>query len=147
MPKVAAVTAAVASQSADSDAPRSALSVRQPWAELILRGTKTIEVRNRPTNVRGRVYLYAGQKLPDGWTEDECEERLGCPLKNIARGKLVGIINITGCRPLRESDSDAAGFEIDDAEGELAWLVEPVSRLEKPIKPKRQPMPSFFFPF
>ena len=42
---------------------RIALSVRQPWAELILRGDKTVEFRGRPTRRRGRVYLYAS-KLP-----------------------------------------------------------------------------------
>ena len=36
-----------------------ALSVRQPWAELILRGHKTIEVRSRRTNLRERVFIYA----------------------------------------------------------------------------------------
>ena len=36
-----------------------ALTIRQPWAKLILRGIKTIEVRSRLTRVRGRVYIYA----------------------------------------------------------------------------------------
>jgi hypothetical protein len=36
-----------------------ALSVRQPYIELILSGRKTIEYRSRRTNVRERVYLYA----------------------------------------------------------------------------------------
>jgi len=38
-----------------------ALSIRQPWAKLILRGEKTIEARPMRTNKRGqRVYIYAG---------------------------------------------------------------------------------------
>ena len=37
-----------------------ALSIRQPWAELILQGHKTIEVRSQRTNIRERVYIYAG---------------------------------------------------------------------------------------
>src|SRR4051795_5225478 len=36
-----------------------ALSVRQPYAEQIMRGTKVIEYRSVPTHVRGRVYIYA----------------------------------------------------------------------------------------
>ena len=36
-----------------------ALGIRQPWAELILRGVKTIEVRSRDTDVRGPIYIYA----------------------------------------------------------------------------------------
>jgi len=38
-----------------------ALGIRQSWAELILRGEKTIETRPMRTNKRGeRVYIYAG---------------------------------------------------------------------------------------
>src|SRR5205809_702044 len=51
-----------------------ALSIRQPHAERILRGTKTAEYRSRPTGIRERVYIYAsltpatpaGAALPHG---------------------------------------------------------------------------------
>jgi predicted transcriptional regulator len=40
-----------------------ALSIRQPFAELILRGIKTIEYRSRPTRIIGefrmKIYLRA----------------------------------------------------------------------------------------
>src|SRR3954466_12012096 len=40
-----------------------ALSIRQPWAELILRGVKTVEYRSRPTRVVGeRFWIYAAKK-------------------------------------------------------------------------------------
>ena len=45
-----------------------ALSIRQPYAEQILRGTKKIEYRGRPTNIRERVYIYAS--LTPGDPED-----------------------------------------------------------------------------
>jgi len=39
-----------------------ALSIRQPYAELILRGVKTIEYRSRPTRIIGeRFYIYASK--------------------------------------------------------------------------------------
>ena len=39
-----------------------ALSVRQPFAELILRGIKTVEYRSRATNIIGeRFYIYASK--------------------------------------------------------------------------------------
>ena len=42
-----------------------ALSVRQPYAELILQGIKTVEYRTRPTRIVGeRFYLYAAGKWP-----------------------------------------------------------------------------------
>ena len=37
-----------------------ALSIRQPFAELILRGIKTAELRSRGTSIVGeRFYIYA----------------------------------------------------------------------------------------
>ena len=39
-----------------------ALSIRQPYAELILRGVKTIEYRSRPTRLIGqRFYICAAK--------------------------------------------------------------------------------------
>ncbi|PYQ88659.1 MAG: hypothetical protein DMG02_17325 [Acidobacteria bacterium] len=34
--------------------PTRAISIRQPYVELILRGKKTREFRSRPTNIRER---------------------------------------------------------------------------------------------
>ena len=126
--------------------PRRALSIRQPWAELILRGKKRIEVRSRPTNIRGPMYLYAS--LTRGADDVKCRVSTGRTWEELDRGKLVGIIEITDCRELRETDSRAAGFRIDfDPTGSFAWLVKPIRRLAKPILPKAHAQPSFFFPF
>jgi len=126
--------------------PRRALSIRQPWAELILRGKKKIEVRSFPTNVRGPMYLYAS--LTRGADDRKCQASTGHTWEELDRGKLVGIIEITDCRELRESDGRAAGFRIDfDPAGSFAWLVKPIKRLAKPIAPKAHAQPSFFFPF
>jgi predicted transcriptional regulator len=39
-----------------------ALSVRQPYAELIMRGEKSVEYRSRPTKIRELLYVYAAKK-------------------------------------------------------------------------------------
>ena len=41
-----------------------ALSIKQPWAWLIVAGYKDIENRPWKTNLRGRIYIHAG-KNPD----------------------------------------------------------------------------------
>src|SRR5688572_23284171 len=41
-----------------------ALSVRQPFAELILRGIKTIEYRSRPTRIVGERFRIYASKTP-----------------------------------------------------------------------------------
>ena len=44
-----------------------ALSIRQPYAELILRGIKPIEFRGRPTKIIGeRFYIYASKQWAVG---------------------------------------------------------------------------------
>lgn len=39
-----------------------ALTVKQPWANLIISGLKDIENRTWKTNFRGRVYIHCSQK-------------------------------------------------------------------------------------
>ncbi len=41
--------------------PVKALSVRQPWAELVLSGRKQIEVRSWSDPYRGRLWLHTGR--------------------------------------------------------------------------------------
>jgi hypothetical protein len=62
-----------------------ALSVRQPYADQIMRGTKRIEHRSRPTKVRGRVYIYASltPASPKG--------------QDLPRGVIVGTVEIHNC--------------------------------------------------
>ena len=40
-----------------------ALSIRQPWAWLIVNGYKDVENRDWPTNFRGQLLVHAGQTL------------------------------------------------------------------------------------
>ena len=41
------------------------LSVRQPWANLIVDDIKPIENRTWKTNYRGRIYVHAPAKIDD----------------------------------------------------------------------------------
>jgi hypothetical protein len=47
-----------------------ALSIKQPWAWLIVSGHKDIENRNCPTRFRGRLLVHAGKKVDRGALED-----------------------------------------------------------------------------
>jgi hypothetical protein len=51
-----------------------ALTIRQPWASLIIEGGKDIENRSRATKVRGWVLVHAGLSLePADLVLDWCE--------------------------------------------------------------------------
>lgn len=97
-----------------------ALSVKQPFADQILRGTKRVEFRSRPTKIRGRVYIYASEvpKYPSGW--------------RLPRGLVVGTVEIVNCT--------GSGTE-------YRWHLRNPRRLANPRKPKTHPQPVWFTPF
>ena len=85
-----------------------ALSIRQPWAWLILHAGKDIENRSWPTKFRGRVLVHASK----GMTRDEWESAwtfahgsgaspkavaAGLTRDNIERGGIVGSVEIVDC--------------------------------------------------
>ena len=61
------------------------LSVSQPFADLIIRGKKTIELRRWNTNFRGEFLIHSPKKIR---TQD-CK-RLGINPKNLVKGAIVG---------------------------------------------------------
>jgi hypothetical protein len=124
-----------------------ALSIRQPWAELILRGHKIIEVRSRRTNLLERVHIYAGLNRIEPQEEARISARFGIDVDDLPRGVLVGTVAIVGCLPLKEDDGEAACFEITQTDGIYAWLLARPQRAEDLVKPKNQPQPMFFNPF
>jgi hypothetical protein len=76
-----------------------ALSVRQPWAELILLGHKVIEVRSRRTNLRERVYIYAGLNRIEPQEEARIADQFGIDVDGLPRGVLVGTVQIVDPGP------------------------------------------------
>jgi hypothetical protein len=88
-----------------------ALSIRQPWAWLILHAGKDIENRSWPTKFRGRFLIHAAK----GMTRDEYEDGVdplwmrGGPtidlpsFGDLERGGIVGSAEIVDC--VRHSDS------------------------------------------
>jgi len=124
-----------------------ALSLRQPWAELVLQGRKTIEVRSKSTRVRGRVYIYAGLKRLEPFDEEELEKTHDLDLDTLPRGAIIGSVEIVGSRELELNDSEAAAFEITDTFDLYAWLLEKPERFDVLISTDRQAQPSFFYPF
>jgi hypothetical protein len=80
-----------------------ALSIRQPWAWLIVNGYKDIENRSRQTKFRGRIYIHAGKRFDDNallWLMDRGLESIKTLIpdrQDIPRGAIVGEVDITDC--------------------------------------------------
>jgi hypothetical protein len=89
-----------------------ALTVRQPWASLIIRGGKDIENRDWPTRVRGPVAIHSSAKLYREDMDDACSFLSGFMPRfsrriferdNFPTGVILGTVEIVDC--VRQSDS------------------------------------------
>lgn len=80
-----------------------ALSIRQPWAWLILNAGKDIENRDWPTRYRGPILIHVGK----GMTRDEYESGADAawhvrqmelpPFEKLERGGIVGEAALVDC--------------------------------------------------
>lgn len=123
------------------------LGIRQPWAELILRGIKTIEVRSQPTNVRGPIYLYVGKKFADIPAAGRMVERHELDPDALPMGNIVGTVDIVDCRPCKTSDESSSCVPSTLMKNKFGWeLANPV-RFDEPLKPRFLPYGVWFYPF
>ena len=131
-----------------------ALSIRQPWAELILRGVKTVEYRSRPTRVIGeRFHIYAPLKhatpsakvwsrdlavpapphAPPEWLLELAEQlRLIEPGTPLPTGVIVG---------------SAVIEKVSRVDSVYRWHLTGARRARKLRKPDGHPQPVWFRPF
>lgn len=104
--------------------PIFALSIKQPWAALVVQGLKTIEVRRWPTARRGPILIHAA-RVPDerreGWDLVKTAE-----LRELAQlqGGVIGSVNLIECIAY----ADLPSFAQDQAEhrNQLSWFEPPL---------------------
>lgn len=132
-----------------------ALSIRQPFVELILRGDKTIEYRSRPTRIVGeRFYLYASKQWATGgtgskaWSTDLAMPGDGVPpwMAELAAGLKLWR---AGTLPTGVIVGSAVIDRVTEPRGDglFRWHLAGVERLDAPQKPARHPQPAWFQPF
>jgi hypothetical protein len=83
-----------------------ALSLKQPWAALLVHGLKTIEVRKWPTARRGRILIHAARipdERPQAWAHVPPE------LLPFARllGGIIGQGDLAACLTYRTQEAFA----------------------------------------
>lgn len=88
-----------------------ALSLKQPWANMIAAGEKTIETRRWPTDYRGPL-LIVSSKTPD-------IPPAGCA---------VALATLVECRPMTRLDESAARCAVYS--GAFAWVLRDIRRLK-----------------
>ena len=131
------------------DREKLALAIRQPWAELILRGIKTLEVRTLPTQARGPIYLYTSQKLSEDPATVRAMKLHSLTAAELPLGVVVGTVEITGCRQSTPADAVAACLsrELLADYGGFVWDLTNPQRLAKPVRPRFLPYGIWFYPF
>lgn len=72
-----------------------ALTIKQPWASLIIEGYKEYEFRSWKTNYRGRIYIHAGLGIDLDMLERFELYNLKYPSGIIGEATLVDCIEVT----------------------------------------------------
>jgi len=124
-----------------------ALGIRQPWAELILRGVKTVEVRSQDTNVRGPIYVYASKKFADIAPADSAIKTHGLDRETLTTGMIVGTVEIIDSRPCRKTDAAGSCIPASYLKGRHGWMLANPVPFDEPIKVRFLPYGIWFYPF
>lgn len=119
-----------------------ALSLREPWATLLLLGRKRIETRSWRTSYRGPLLLHASAAKINK-NDPHIQELLalvpGAPMQY---GHIVCRCTLAGCAPmdgpfLQEMERHPLERLCGEyAPGRFAWLLEDVEPLERPVPAK-----------
>jgi hypothetical protein len=116
--------------------PRRAVSVRQPWATLIIEGRKTIELRTWVTEYRGRIWLHAASAV-----NETLDAHFG--IAHPPRGAFLGLVDlVTTVSVDRERWTEWRDMHLDPGEyspGYHAWILRDPVPLVAPISARGRP--------
>ena len=113
-----------------------ALTIKEPWATLIINGYKEYEFRSWKTNYRGRILIHSGKT-----TDKEACSRVKDYNLDFNNGNIIGECIITDCilvdeefdKKLRETNPIVYK---NDHVGMYAWKLEKVIKYDKAIPQK-----------
>lgn len=103
------------------------LSIKQPFAELILQGRKKIELRKWNTNFRGEFLIHAS-KIPD----EQAMRKFG--FKNLSCGYIIGKIRLVDVKIYKteeEHNKDKNLHLASSIWGNYGFVLENPERIEK----------------
>lgn len=109
-----------------------ALTIRQPFPELILRRRKPYEIRSWKTNYRGPLLIHSAAKV-----KTDCAEVAGLNVDTLMTSAFVGIAVLSDVRPYTRADSKLlnqrraiGGW----SPGSFSWVLRNPIRFARPIK-------------
>lgn len=104
-----------------------AITIHQPWADLIVRGVKDIENRPWPTRLRGWILVHAGKKIARDALNRDNLKLLKVSSKDDYQpniSAIIGVVQITDC----VTESSSQWFL-----GPYGFVLEKAVRFQKPI--------------
>jgi len=121
--------------------PWPALSLRQPWADLVVSGRKSIELRSWATDYRGPIWIHASKA-----EDPEMERHFG--LRGLVRGGFLGRAVLGAVVPLDRRRWETwslrhlqpGGFK----GGLYGWVLTGPQRLASPVPAPGRP--GLFYP-
>lgn len=115
-----------------------AISVQQPWAELILQGRRTLELRTYAPRYRGPLAIHAAQKV-----KATASALYGLNPAELPRGAVLGVVDLVDVIELTEESYEATRGEHlcpgPWEPGFVGWRLARPRRLAQPVSlPGRQ---------
>lgn len=110
------------------------LTIKEPWASLIIEGYKEYEFRSWKTNYRGKILIHAGKTL-----EKDIAKRFESYDLNYKCGYIIGEVIITDC--IKVSDKfnkelkniDPIVYGRSNHVENYAWKLENIKKYDNPI--------------
>ena len=116
------------------------LTIKQPWATLIMQGDKRFEFRSWQTKYRGELLIHAGKGV-----DKIAVERLSKYLPDkLPTGKILGKVKLVDCikmspdfqKMLEKENSDI--YTKSSFKANYGWQLTDVEVFENPIEAKGQ---------
>lgn len=110
------------------------LTIKEPWATLIIDGYKKYEFRSWKTNYRGKILIHAGMSLEKDMLERFKDYNLEC-----SKGAIIGEAELVDCilvdEALNKKLRDIAPIVYGKSNHveKYAWKLQNVVKYSKPI--------------
>ena len=110
------------------------LTIKQPWASLIINEYKKYEFRSWKTNYRGKILIHAGMSIENNMLERFKQYNL-----EYIKGAIIGEAELVDCILVDEEfneklkDINPIVYGRSDHDQTYAWKLENIKKYDKPI--------------
>lgn len=108
-----------------------AISVIQPWADVIIHHGKNVENRQKNSHHRGYVAIYASKtKNPNGFDDPKSLYGIKVKKEDATYGSIIGFAKMVDVITKKEVTRKTQKF----FEGKFGYVLEDIIKLKEPVK-------------